>query len=186
MELDLTVQDIFYAEEEFRQRGCQVNMFGGECVYLEIFNNWDSYCQFLNKVAKCRKIHEKNLSCKLALNLTYIEKYIMQLSLFMKQHGDETMLPFWGSIFIFDLIKWQRKMDKLLVKEINKHNFKLESHETLKWRILRRFILVKQYEDTILYYLLNGKYKFKNRNLILAVNELFAQLDKGFVEKNNK
>lgn len=96
----------------------------------------------------------------------------------MKEHGDESMLPVFGAIFIYDLQRWQRKMERLLVKEINKHNFKLEPAETIKWKIYGKFIVEKQYKNTILYSLINGKYNFKNRKIILAAKDLLQQLKK--------
>lgn len=41
-----------------------------------------------------------------------------------------------------------KKMDRLLVKEINRYRYKLESHETIKWRILRKWELERQYKRT--------------------------------------
>ena len=43
---------------------------------------------------------------------------------------------------------------KLLVKEINKTTFKLESHTTKKWELLRKRELEKQWKETLLYYLI--------------------------------
>lgn len=57
-----------------------------------------------------------------------------------------------------------KKVDKLLVKEINKHNYKLESHETIKWRLLRKRILKRNYENSFLYYFRTQKPK-KSRKL---------------------
>lgn len=156
MELKLTVQEIYDVENVLNERGSKVNMFEGECIYPEIFNDWESFNSFREIVHECRMEHEKNLSVKSALNLVFIDRYTSQLGLFMSENGDESTLPIWGTIFIFDLQKWQRKMDKLLVKEINKYGYKLESHETKKWKILRKIELTKQYNKTILHYLLTG------------------------------
>lgn len=163
LELDLAKIEIFDIENELDERGSQVDLFNGECTYLAIFNDWETYNQFVDKIHECRRVYEKNLSVKIALNIVYIDRYINQLSLFMSEYGGEEELPFWGTIFIFDLQKWQRKIDKLLVKEINKYSYKLESHETKKWKRLRKKELIGQYEETILYYLLNGKCKRKDK-----------------------
>lgn len=70
----------------------------------------------------------------------------------MSEHGTEADLPIWGTIFIFDLQKWQTHVDKLLIKEINKYNYKLESIELpngidyerkkLKKDITKRFYII--------------------------------------------
>ena len=163
MELELTKQEIYDIENKLTDLGSQLNLFDGECIYPEIFNDWESYNQFMDTIHECRIEHEKNLSVRVALNLVFIDRYIRQLSLFMSKNGGEEMLPFWGTLFIFDLQKWQCKMDKLLVKEINKYTYNLESHATKKWRRIRKRELIKQYENTMLYYLLNGKCRKKDK-----------------------
>lgn len=163
MELMLTVQEIFDVSNELDNRGSEVNLFEGECIYLGIFNDWESYDRFAEIIHQCRRDHERNLSVRTALNIVFIDRYIRQLGLFMAENGDESALPIWGTIFIFDLQKWQKKMDKLLIKEINKYGYKLESHETKKWKILRKSILTKQYEKTILHYLLTGKCRKRDK-----------------------
>lgn len=179
MELELTTQEIYDIENELDKKGSMLNMFEGECIYLSIFNNWESYNQFTDLVNECRVKHEKNLSVKVALNLVFIDRYTKQLNLFMAEHGGESMLPFWGTIFIFDLQRWQKRIDKMLVKEINKYTYKLESHQTSKWNILRKKELIKQYQSTILYYLLNGKCRRRDKKkmelLTNILNDVFSE-----------
>lgn len=181
MELQLTIQELYNVENILQQRGSQVNMFGGEAIYLAIFNNWDAYNEFRNIINECRNKYEKNLPVKIALNIVFIDRYTNQLSLFLKEHGDEELLPFWGTIFIFDLQKWQRKIDKLLVKEINKYTYKLESHETKKWTRMRKKELVKQFQSTILYYLLNGECRRQDKKKMELIrntlDNIFATQD---------
>lgn len=176
MELRLTVREIYNIENELIERGSQVNMFGGEAIYLEIFNDWHSYNQFMDVVDECRRQYERNLNVKIALNIVFIDRYIQQLSLFMSEHGGEELLPFWGTIFIFDLQKWQQKMDRMLVKELNKYTYKLESHETKKWVRLRKKELIKQFESTILYYLLNGKCRKRDKKRMEFIKKFLGSL----------
>ena len=184
LELDLTKQEIYDAENEFLQRGSNVNFFEGECIYPEIFNDWKSYNDFHNQIQECRKNYEKFLSCKVALNIVFIDRYIMQLSLFMSENGGEEMLPTWGTLFIIDLHKWQKIMDRLLVKEINKHEYKLESHETIKWKIMRRRIIEKQYKKTILYYLITGNSDIKNRKRNKLIDEVVKEFKNKYIEES--
>lgn len=172
MELQIKTQEILCIEEKLNQRGAQVNLFEGECIYPAIFNDWDSYNKFVDTIHECRSKYEKNLSCKIALNLVFIDRYINQLSLFMSEHGNEELLPYWGALFIFDLHKWQSRMDKMLVKEINKYTYKLESHETKKWKRKRKKELDGQYKSTILYYLLTGKCRRRDKKVMLHVDEV--------------
>lgn len=182
MELQLTIRELYDVESILQQRGSQVNMFGGETIYPAIFNDWNTYNQFYNKIDECRRKYEKNLSVKIALNLVFIDRYISQLVLFLKENGDEELLPFWGTIFIFDLQKWQKRMDKMLVKELNKYIYRLESHETKKWDIMRKRELIGQYESTILYYLLYGKCRKRDKKKMELVKNT---LDNIFVAQDS-
>lgn len=178
MELKLTTQEVYDIENELDKKGCQINLFEGECIYPAIFNDWESYNQFMDMVHECRSKHEKNLSVKVALNLVFIDRYIKQLSLFMSDNSSEDWLPFWGTIFIIDLQEWQKKMDRMLVKEINKYTYKLESHETRKWIRIRKKELIKQFEGTILYYLLNGKCNRKDRKRMEFISNFIQEIIK--------
>lgn len=127
-------------------------------------------------IQECRSKYEKNLSVKTALNLVFIDRYIQQLSLFMSEHGGEDLMQFWGTIFIVDLQKWQKRIDKILIKEINQYTYKLESHGTKKWKIMRRKELICQYENTILYYLVNNKCKRRNRKKMEYLKEILHEM----------
>ena len=158
VELILTTIEIYNFDEELEQNGAKVDLINKNCAYyLAIFDNWETFNDFFNKIQECRHEYEKYLSCKLALNLVFIDRYIMKLGLFMKQFGDDDLLPIFGTIFIFDLQKWQKRIDKMLVKEINKCTCKIESHESRKWKYMRKRELEKQWESTILHYMIEGK-----------------------------
>lgn len=174
LELQLNVHEIYDIENELETRGSNVDFFGEETKYPAIFNDWSSYNNFMDQIHICRETHEKNLPCKLALNLLFIDRYIMQLSLFMSENGNEPALQFWGGIFIADLQKWQKKIDKLIVKEINKYTYKIESHSSLKWKRLRKREFVKQYESTVLYYLINDKCPLRYRRKMRALKAILT------------
>ena len=164
LELGITPIEIFQIEDVLSEKGSLVNFFGGECIYPEIFNDWESFDAYREKVRECRTKHEKNLNCRLALNLVFIDRYLMQLSSFMA--GNEERLPMWGTIFIFDLQQWQRRVDVLTVREINSCKYKLESHETRKWEKLRKIEVEQQYQNTILSFLLTGETNRKDREFL--------------------
>lgn len=169
LELMIGVQELYDAENEFKNKGYHVNVFEGETIYPAIMNDWESLTEFFYKVQEIRSNYEKYLSCRVALNLVFIDRYIQKLILFIKEHGDEKMMHVWGTIFIFDLQKWQKKIDKILVKEINAHSYELESHETKKWTSLRKKELIKQYENTILYFLIENRCSRKNKKKMQAI-----------------
>ena len=169
IELKLKVHEIYNAENRIKNK--EVDFFNGECFYPEILNNWESLYNFMNSIRDCRLHHEKNLSCKIALNLVFIDRYLSQLCLFLKGF-EEDVLPLWGTIVITDLSEWQAKIDKLIVKEINKYTYKLESHETKKWKKIRKKEIEKQYSKTILNSIITGKINPKHRNRTSIIKKL--------------
>lgn len=164
LELKLKTQEILNIEDRLKEKNSNINMFEGEVIYPEVLNDFKTMNEFIEDIQICRKEHEKNFSCRLALYLVYIDRYFQELRLFSATI-EESELPLFGVILIVDLQDWQKKVDKLLVKEINKHNYKLESHETIKWRLLRKRILKRKYENSFLYYFRTGKHNKKSRKL---------------------
>nr|WP_288541479.1 hypothetical protein [uncultured Faecalibacillus sp.] len=163
LELKLKTQEIFNFEDRLKDKNSNINMFEGEVIYPEVLNDFKTMNEFIEDIQICRKEHEKNFSCRLALYLVYIDRYFQELRLYLATI-QESEVPLIGTVLIFDLQEWQKKVDKLLVKEINKHNYKLESHETIKWRLLRKRILKRNYENSFLYYFRTQKPK-KSRKL---------------------
>lgn len=165
LELELKTIEIYQIEEELEEKGSSIDLVNPGCTYPAIFNDWVSYNTFKEHIQNYRKEYEKYLSCELALMLVFIDRYINQLGLYMAEHGDESMLPDFGAIFVYDLQLWRTDIDKKLVKEINKVTYKLESHEGKKWGRKRKKVLEKRWEQTLLYYLLYGKCSRKHRRL---------------------
>ena len=54
----------------------------------------------------------------------------------------------------------------MLAKEINKYSSKLESHASNKWKRLRKKELTKQYESTILHFLLTDKCPLRYKKMM--------------------
>lgn len=177
--LKLSTQEIYNVEEELEQKGSQLNMFDGECIYPAIFNDWDSFNEFHELIQECRSQYEKHVSCKIALNIVFIDRYLFQARLFINENGGERKLPFWGTLLIADIQKWQTKMDKMLVKEINKYSYKLESHETWKWKFLRKRELINQWEKTILYYLITGKHRKRDKKKMQMLDRVLEIAQSG-------
>ena len=163
LELKTTEQEILNIDKELNSRGAHVNMFQGEVIYPAIYNDMGSIKKYLDEIRLCRKKYEMNVSIKVALNLVFIDRYIMQSILFIKDNLDKLNMHEWSALLIFDIQKWQKRFNKLIVKEINKHNYKLESHATKKWNRLRKKELESQYSSTILNFLLTGKCHKKDK-----------------------
>ena len=176
LELKTTVQEILYIEEELKNRGAKVNMFEGEIIYPEIYNNMKTLEKFHDNIKRCREKNEKNVSIKIAQNLVFIDRYIMQSMIFIKENLNIMNMQEWATLFIIDIRKWQERFDKMLVKEINKHNYKLESHEREKWQKERKKEIEKQYDSTILNFLITGKYKKKDKKIMETVKNYVNEM----------
>lgn len=192
IELYTLTQEFYNIEYELELHSDDINMFEPKPIYPEFFNNWKSYNLFWEKIRKCRKEHEKLFSCKIALYLVYIDRYLTQLSIYMSKFTeingleDKDVLPVFGTIFIFDIQDWQRKLDVLLVKELNKCTNKLESHETKKWRKIRKKVLEKQWEDSLFYAVKEEDYHKHNREKINMITETIYNEFDNILKRNSK
>ena len=83
-------------------------MFEGEMIYPEVLNDFKTMNEFIEDIQICRKEHEKNFSCRLALYLVYIDRYFQELRLYSATI-QESELPLIGTVLIFDLQEWQKK-----------------------------------------------------------------------------
>ena len=171
VELKLTEIEIYGIEDPDND----VDFFNPQGIYLSIFNDNKSFDEFRDLIGQCRKNHEKNLNYKIALNLAYIEKYLYTANSYIKENGDGKYIKFWGTVFIFDLQKWQVKMDKILVDEINKHNYKLVTHNPKKWNKKRDKEITKQYNNTVLHILcdeIKNEKEFETKEEICTISLL--------------
>lgn len=177
LELKTKEQEILNIESEINNRGSKVNMFGNEAIYPAIYNSMESLMGFYSDIQICRRKYEKNVSIKIALNLVFIDRYILQSIVFIKDNLEILNMQEWGAIFILDIQKWQKRFDKILIKEINKHNYKLESHETRKWNKIRKKELEKQYNSTILSFLLTGECNKKDKEKMYMVKDYIGKIN---------
>lgn len=174
--LELKKIEIYNIDQRLKDDLNTINFISGEVKYPACFNDWGSLISVIEKIRGCREKYESMMPCKVALNLVFIERYFMQLIVFVKKHGGEKALPNWGTILKYDLDKWIKRTDVMLVKEINKYSYALESHESIKWKRLRKTELVKQFEQTILHYLITGECPFRQKKLMKSVDEVLETL----------
>lgn len=151
VELKLKEIEIFDVSNVLKKKEEKIDFFNGETIYLSIFNTEKTFYDYMDLIKECRDNYEKYLSRKISLNLSYMEKYLLKVITFIKCYGGKKSLQFWGTVFIFDFQKWQQKMEKMLIKEINKHDFKLYNISQKKYNKLFNSEITKQYKKTILY-----------------------------------
>ena len=158
MVLLLDYQEIYNYENEIIKENQEFNFFENNVVYLSVFNDNSSFNKFLKKLSICREKDEKNLPYKLKIQLSFLQKYFLQLKLFINDHGGEKELRFWGTIFSVDLINWKEVTNKIIIYEINKSRYRLKYDSQQKRKRLRKKYLENQYQKTILYNLMSGTY----------------------------
>lgn len=173
LELKLNEIEIYDIENQLKQNP-NINLFGGNAIYPAILNDAYSLNEYRNKISECRKKHEKNLNCMLALNLVFIDRYINQLGLFISNNGADYHT--WGAVFIFDLQAWQKKIDRVIINQLNSYDYRLESHESKKWVRLRKKEVEEQYRSTILCYLSTGECNKKDEKRLAKMKEHIQSL----------
>lgn len=149
--------EILNAKEILDDGNEPLNLFQGKVIYQEVMHSRETLQSFMDKICLCRKEYENFLSVEIALNLCFIERYVGNLLIYSRKFESEEIIRVLGTLFIHDLQDWMREFDKMIVNEINKKTFLLESHETDKWNEKRAEILEKRWEETFLYAIVNNK-----------------------------
>lgn len=186
LELECQSMEIYNIHKLLNDEDANINLFGDLCQYLSIFNDWNCYKEYLNKIHEVRHKYEKYADCEVTLYLVFIEKYLYQLGLYLSEY-DEKLLPAFGAIFSGDIISWQREFDKVLIRKINSNRCKIESHFTLKYKRKRRKIIDKRWKKTLLGLIKTGYAKKKKDKVVLEmINIFFKQIKRNpdkFIEK---
>lgn len=165
--------EIYNIVGELRDRGSKLDFLDGGARYPAFFNDWKSYNLFMDEISKARKLYEKNVDCETALYLLYINRYLYQLSAFMSEFGNEKLLPVFGAIFLPDILDWRKKFDKVLVKKINSHKCKLETHSGRKYKAKRKKIVEERWKKSLLQIAITGKAVDKKGEKALPLIQLF-------------
>lgn len=124
-------------------------------IYMTIVEDRKKLGEFLNKLHEIRKYEDTWLSRRVSAYLLYAEKYVMQFMEFLKylEYTENDLYPF-GLLLAPDIQKWQRKLDGILVQELNDISFEIEHHEGKKWEHEKE-LLKDEYKKTVLYGLIN-------------------------------
>ena len=168
---ELNFIEIFEAEDKFKDPNFRA--VDGDVLYPTIMGDSESLRKFHTEIKQFREKYERYIDCKTALYIVLLDRYVMQLLLFASQF-EEKYWPRLGTIFIVDFKRISHKCEKRLIRRINKQKYKMEYHNGIKWKILRKSALVKMWEKTILFHLLENKPL--KRIEAEAVNEVFSEI----------
>ena len=149
-----------------------LDVFNGNTIYPEIMNDVESLNMFMGAISTCRNEQEEYLDCAIALQVVFIDRYITELRVFAGRYGTQQIYPVLGTVIIFDLQKWHKKCDKMLIRRLNKTKCRLEYHGGVKWKILRKWIVERQWKQSWLYQLKNGASKKKNEPMVHMIEKV--------------
>lgn len=151
IELKLKTFEILDLKNELIERKEKVDFFGFELKYHEIFTNFDHLNSFKHEVIEFRKQNSKYLSKKLNINMSFLHDYIFQLTAYLSLKIPEHFVPTISILFYNDLNIWQKRVDRIIIKEINRHKYKLEPHSGFVYHYLNYFYKRRYYKQTFLY-----------------------------------
>ncbi|MGN1165087.1 MAG: hypothetical protein ACI4S2_01500 [Lachnospiraceae bacterium] len=126
-----------------------------QLIYMSIVEDRNNLIDFWNELAEIRRSEDIWLSRKVSAYLLYAEKYIMDFLEFLKyiEYIENDLYPF-GLLIAPDIQRWQRKLDAILVQELNDVPFEMESHSGDEWEYEKE-ILEESYKQTVLYSLIH-------------------------------
>lgn len=134
-------------------------------IYPAVMHDHESLWKFIDKVDTSWKKYGDTLDCETALHLWYASRYFHQLIIYITENNYQEYLPELGTVFIFDIQKWQLSFDKVLIKRINKPINKLEFHQGIKWKIKRRKFIRRFWNRSFLIRIMNDD-KGKDMKLV--------------------
>lgn len=129
----------------------QVNFDQNSIIYMTIMENKENLNNFWNELSSLKREDSVWFSRKVSVYLLYAEKYIVDFYKFLKDiNYYETDLYLFGILLAPDIQKWQRKLDDILITELNSVSLEMESHSGDEWKYEKECLEV-EYRNTILY-----------------------------------
>lgn len=175
LELECLVWEVYNIQEKLKNVSVYEDYWEDGAKYVAFFSDWKLYLNFENKINSIRIEKEKYVDCEIKAYLVFIQKYLRQLGVFMKSFNNEKLLPALGTIFICDIEKWQIKFDKALIRKMNSHKYKLESHSTKKYQKKRKKIVEKTWKHTLLNLLISERPTNRKEKEVLYKLQLFIK-----------
>lgn len=137
-----------------------VDAFRNFAWYPGFMTNKDTFADFVSVITKTRAKHEPYLDLVSASYLYVLEKYLLDLLLYVKKNNLYESLPFLGCLVIFDIQKWEKAFDGHLVSQINQPHYKLFSRHGRSWEKAKKTVEEKFLNESELQKLMQGTSKF--------------------------
>ena len=113
--------------------------FEESVFYPAFMTNIDTMYQFLRKVSDTRSKYDPYLDLISSAYLYVFERYLLGVGMFMakSEFKDPKAL---GLFLIVDVQRWERRIDKHLVKRINRRHYKVSSKQGILWEIAKWYV----------------------------------------------
>lgn len=179
IELKSCIHEIYQLED--RVKGTDyLKFFGTETYYLAIMNDPYTFHSFLTEVNDLRNNYGKYLDPSVDAYLYYMQNYTFQLMDYLNKNNI-TDYRYAGTLFIFDILKWQQSFEKLLVKRINNPKRKVYIEHNAKWKRITKKLDKKLWRKSYLYTLVEN---VDNLNHDVAIAMLFGIDDEKIPDLN--
>lgn len=133
VESRLTGYEIYKPEQMKSQ--AKISSFDDNAFYPSIMNDKDVLVDYLEEVSQCRRDYDRYLSYASSASLLSLEHYLMDLTIYIGsvcENNDDLQLV--GCIVIIDLQKMQKRIDSVLVSELNHPKFEVVDKNSPKWK----------------------------------------------------
>lgn len=182
IELRCRVIEIYQIEDRLKDEE-YIQAFVNEAIYPEVMNDSETFIGFYESVNQSRSKWGKYLDPKVGAYLFYMQNYCVQLIDFINKNNLSNNYPVAGTVFIFDLQKWQKEYEKLLVRRINKPKHKVYVEDGIRWERAKKRVLKKLWKTSMLYNLISG---VDNPKIALVKAILFGADDMEKVLKDSE
>lgn len=146
--------EIYNAEEAMQDK--TFSALEGNIIYPEIMNDKQSLNMAYSKIRDFRMTYEDYLDRKTAQRVILIDRYLMQLMIFLKGF-EEKYWPMLGTIFIIDIQKILQSCDRCVTSRINHQKYRMDIQHGRRWNWSRKIQLEKPFNKTLLMRMKNGK-----------------------------
>lgn len=112
-----------------------------EVVYYPGFmSDKELLVEFCESVSAARGKHEPYLDLMSAAYLYALERYLLNVAMYVRKYDLLEELDTLGLILIIDISKWEKAFDRHLVKRINQPHYRLFTRDGWLWKLAKQYV----------------------------------------------
>ena len=165
IEVSIRTQEIFNLEDIFESEKYTDFLEDNIVCYPAIMNSFDTFFEFFNKVNTSRETFAPYIDPEVGAYLYYMQNYAIELMEYIKKNN--LPYPFAGCFIFQDLLNWQTHLEELIVRRLNKLNYKLYPEHGKQWEKKKKKVKDILRKKSILYKLINDA---DDRNIVTIKN----------------